>query len=57
VKEIIAQSSRKFENLKVNKPGTSTEVEFKELSKSGGLINAYEAVKLASTWKRKDVRK
>jgi cell wall-associated protease len=57
VREIISLSSRKFENLKVNRPGSTSEVEFRELSKSGGLINAYEAIKLASTWKAKSIKK
>lgn len=34
---------------KVNKPGTEEKVDMSELSKSGGIINAYEAVKYAST--------
>jgi cell wall-associated protease len=37
---------------KVNKPGTEKEEEtFSALSKSGGIVNAYEAVKLAATLK------
>jgi cell wall-associated protease len=52
VKEILRQSTRKFDGLKVNKPGSiGEEVQFRELSSSGGLINAYEAVKLAMTYK------
>lgn len=52
VKEIIRQSSRKFDGLKVGRPGSkgAEEVQFRELSSSGGLINAYEAVKLAMTY-------
>lgn len=52
VREIISQSSRKFDGLKVTKPGTKDEIDFTQLSKSGGLVNAYEAIKLAETWKR-----
>jgi subtilisin family serine protease len=33
----------------VNKPGTEEKVPMSELSKTGGIVNAYEAVKLAST--------
>jgi len=49
VKDIIDQSTRKFDALKVNQPGTVTEVPMSQLSITGGLINAYEAVKLAGT--------
>ncbi len=52
VKDIIQQSTRKFDGLKVTKPGKSgEEVQFRELSTSGGLVNVYEAVKLAMTYK------
>ena len=35
---------------KVNKPGTDDEkVPMSELSRTGGIVNAYEAVKLAAT--------
>ena len=37
--------------VKVNNPGTDEMVDLSELSRSGGIINAYEAVKLASTLK------
>lgn len=50
VKEIIKNSSRKFGSLEVNKPGEEdTRVKFDELSNTGGLINAYEALKLAES--------
>lgn len=51
VREILKQSSRKFDNLPVRKPGTKEFVHLKDLSSSGGLVNAYEAVKLAGTFK------
>jgi cell wall-associated protease len=57
VREIINQSSRKFDNLKVNKPGSEEVVSFTELSISGGLVNAYEAVKLAMTIKSQPIEK
>jgi cell wall-associated protease len=44
------KSSRKFDNLKVMRPGGGM-VDFSQLSSSGGLVNAYEAVKLAQEMK------
>lgn len=55
--EIVRQSSRKFDNLKVNKPGSTVLTTFSELSISGGVVNAYEAVKLALTMKSPGVEK
>jgi cell wall-associated protease len=49
VKDILRQSTRKFDNLKVTKPGTTEEVPFDQLSSTGGLVNAEEAVKMAMT--------
>ena len=53
VSEIIMESSVKFLELEVNKPGEyegePDMVAFKELSRSGGIINAFEAVKLAES--------
>ncbi len=49
VREILTQSSRKFDGLQVIKPDSQEKVDFNKLSRSGGLINAYEAVKLAMT--------
>ncbi len=46
VKEILMQSSTKVD-LEVTKPGSEDKVNFSELSKTGGIVNAYEAVKLA----------
>lgn len=46
VADIIKTSTRKFDRLKVNKPGGG-EIEFSELSNTGGLVNAYTAVSLA----------
>jgi cell wall-associated protease len=51
VKDILRQSTRKFDGLKVTKPGTAEEVLFTTLSSTGGLVNAYEAVKLAESIK------
>ena len=37
-----------YKNKKVIKPGTKDElIEFEELGKNGGIINLYEAIKLA----------
>jgi len=50
VKDILKKSSRKFDNLQVLKPGADDEkVNFSDLSITGGLINAYEALKLAES--------
>lgn len=51
VKNILKESTRKFDGLKVSKPGSSEDVPFSQLSVTGGLVNAYEAVKLAETIK------
>jgi cell wall-associated protease len=51
VKDILTKSTRKFDNLKVQKPGSKELVPFSELSSSGGLVNAYEAVKMAKASK------
>lgn len=50
LKDILLQSSRKFDGLMVVKPGTTDKmVNFSKLSISGGIINAAEAVKLAES--------
>ncbi len=51
VKDILKRSSRKFDNLKVRRPGKEDLVEFSDLSITGGIINAYEAVKMAENMK------
>ncbi len=53
VKDILLKSTRKFDNLKVQKPGSKEMVLFSDLSSTGGLVNAYEAVKMAKEMKRK----
>ena len=57
VKDILKQSTRKFDGLKVTKPGTAENVSFSQLSSSGGLVNAYEAVRLAETIKGQPKKK
>ena len=50
IKDILMESTRKFDGLMVNKPGTVDEkINFSKLSVSGGIVNAYEAVKLAES--------
>lgn len=52
LKDILMQSTRKFDGLMVLKPGSREEkVDFANLSISGGIVNAYEAVKLAESRK------
>lgn len=50
VKDIMMRSVRRLDGLKVTQPGSIDQnVNFTKLSKSGGIINAYEAVKLAQS--------
>jgi cell wall-associated protease len=46
LKTVIEKSAVK-PTIKAEKPGTDEEVSFSELSRTGGLINVYEAAKLA----------
>lgn len=57
VHRILTQSTRKFDNLKVTKPGSRDSIPFSDLSISGGVINSYEAVKLALSLQVKQVEK
>ncbi len=57
VKQILLRSARKFDNLTVTKPGGEGEIKFSELSRTGGLINAYRAVQLAKDLKNKKIIK
>ncbi|MHA4893732.1 S8 family peptidase [Pedobacter sp. PWIIR3] len=50
VKDIIVKSCV-APIAKVKKPGTAEEVSLADLCVSGGIVNAYEAIKLASTYK------
>jgi subtilisin family serine protease len=50
VKMVIEKSASKLTE-KVKTPGTGASVELSEISKTGGVVNAYEAIKLASTLK------
>jgi subtilisin family serine protease len=46
LKTVLEKSAVK-PTIKAEKPGSDEEVSFSELSKTGGLLNAYEAAKLA----------
>lgn len=50
VKMVIEKSARK-PGIDVKNPGTGDMVPMSELSRAGGIINAYDAIKLASTIK------
>ncbi|MGI9543107.1 MAG: S8 family peptidase [Cyclobacteriaceae bacterium] len=53
VKEIIVKSAVSYKNTEVELPGEADKkVKFGELSKTGGVINAYQAVKLAKKYKQ-----
>lgn len=47
IKQIILNSAIKLSKLKVSQPGTRQLVDFSLLSATGGIVNAYEAVKMA----------
>jgi len=47
VKDILMDTSTKPEQEVVYKPGTDEDIPFSELSVSGGIVNAYEALKRA----------
>jgi len=56
VKDILMKSSRSLDGLNVSKPGSGEEVRFSQLSVSGGIVNAAEAVKLAESMTLKKKR-
>lgn len=47
----VIEKSAVAPNVEVNIPGTTDKTKLSDISKTGGLLNAYEAVKLASTLK------
>ncbi len=53
VKEILMQSAFKPQHLMVKKPGSQEKVDFSTLSVSGGMVNLYNAIKLAMRTKGK----
>ncbi len=56
IKYCIEKSAVK-QAAKVRKPGTDEDVDFATLSKTGGLLNAYEAAKVADTLKPEKKKK
>jgi cell wall-associated protease len=54
----VLEKSAVQPDIKVTKPGTDETVNLSEISKTGGIVNAYEAIKLAATIKgeRKEVK-
>jgi cell wall-associated protease len=51
LKYVLENSVTKYPNDTVREPGTGNNVEFSTLSKTGGVVNAYNALKLAATIK------
>lgn len=51
VKFVIEKSVSPISAFKVTKPGSEDEVNLNDISKTGGVVNAYEAIKLAGTIK------
>jgi subtilisin family serine protease len=51
IKRIILESATRMGNTEVYRPGGQTKVEFRELCRSNGIINVYEALKLAEKYK------
>lgn len=51
LKQIIMQSAKPLTGVMVKKPGTEEQVDFTTLCKSGGIVNAYEAVQIAAKTK------
>jgi subtilisin family serine protease len=47
IKKIILESSVKVPDFRVYKPGSKEIVKFEDLSATGGIVNAYNAVKMA----------
>ena len=58
LKAIIEKTATPLPDQMVNKPGAKDEtVPFAELSKSGGVVNVYEAIKLAAKTKGENAKK
>ena len=51
LKEVILESAKPLQGMQVIKPGSKDKVDFTALSKSGGVVNALEALKIASKMK------
>lgn len=57
LKEIIEKTASPLPDNMVNKPGSKDEtIDFSELSTSGGVVNVYEALKLASKTKGENAK-
>ncbi|MBX7124492.1 MAG: S8 family peptidase [Cyclobacteriaceae bacterium] len=52
IKDILLRSVRRFDGLHVTRPSDGQEVDFNSLSRTGGLVNVYEAVKAAIDYKK-----
>ncbi|MFT4679619.1 MAG: subtilisin family serine protease [Flavobacteriales bacterium] len=52
VKQIIVNSYVDYAKVKVTRPGSEKSVKFKKICRTGGMINAYNAVKMASSWQQ-----
>jgi cell wall-associated protease len=52
VKKIITESTVKYTNEVVGIPGSESSTEFGKLSITGGVVNAYNALKMAETYKK-----
>ncbi len=50
VKRLLVTSATRYPHLTVKRPGTPDRVAFSALSRSGGVVNAYAAVRLADLW-------
>ncbi len=57
IKKIILDSSTKLPTLKVTQPGSGELVDFAKLSYTGGIANAYEAVRMAEEMSKTISRK
>jgi subtilisin family serine protease len=54
LKDILLKSVENYGDAKITLPGTKDKTaEFKTLSKTGGIINAYKALKLAEEMSKK----
>jgi hypothetical protein len=51
LKQVILASATPLNGRMVIKPGTSVQVDFTTLSKTGGIVNAYRALQIASKLK------
>ena len=50
VKEIIVNSYENYGKVKVHKPGSDKVTKFKKLSRTGGIVNCYSAIKMAAEY-------